>query len=78
MALLRGQSSLVHYKGYIGGRWVDGDSTFPVYNPATGLEIGQVANMGEKEGEMAVQEAYKAFQSWKKTTAKVYRGKSFA
>ncbi|EDO45404.1 predicted protein [Nematostella vectensis] len=70
MALFRSQSSLIRHKGYVGGKWLDGDSTFPVYNPATGEELGQVANMGAKEGELAVQEAYKAFQTWKKTTAK--------
>lgn len=71
MALLRSEFSLLRDKGYIGGKWIGTEKTFPVYNPATGEELGQVADMGQKEAELAVKEAYKAFQTWKKTTAKV-------
>ncbi|XP_031566319.1 succinate-semialdehyde dehydrogenase, mitochondrial-like [Actinia tenebrosa] len=70
MALLRSEFSLLKDKGYIGGKWIGTEKTFPVYDPATGQELGQVADMGQKEADLAVKEAYKAFQTWKKTTAK--------
>lgn len=71
MALLRNDFSLLRDKGYVGGKWLSSKTTFPVFNPATGQEIGLVADMGEEEADLAVKEAYKAFQTWKKTTAKV-------
>ena len=43
-----------------------------VLNPSSRKAIGAVPDMGEQETEAAIQAAYKAFQSWKKTTAKVY------
>lgn len=71
MALLRNDLALLRDKGYVGGKWLASKTTFPVFNPATGQEIGQVADMGHEEADLAVKEAHKAFQSWKKTTAKV-------
>ena len=47
------------------------DFTFPVYNPATGEEIGRVSDMGREEAEEAVTRAYEAFQVWKNVTCKV-------
>lgn len=40
-------------------------------NPANGKVIGSVPDMDAADTEKAVQVAYKAFQSWKETTAKV-------
>lgn len=71
MALLRSEFSLLRKNSYIGGKWITGESTFPVYNPATGEEIAQVADMGDNEAEQAVTEAYNAFTKWKNTSAKV-------
>jgi len=42
-----------------------------VRNPATGEVIGSLPDMGHEETEQAVQAAYKAFYSWRNTTAKV-------
>ena len=61
--------------GYIGGKWKDCDAKFAVYNPATGQELGRVADMGRKDAEEAVQEAYDAFKVWKNVTTKVCHDK---
>lgn len=61
--------ALFRSSGYIGGKWKDCDAKFPVYNPATGEEIGRVSDMGRKDAEEAVTQAYKAFNSWKNATA---------
>lgn len=42
-----------------------------VVNPSTGAVLGTVPDMGEAEARSAVNAAYKAFQTWKDTTAKV-------
>ena len=65
--------ALFRSSGYIGGRWkdTDCDAKFPVYNPATGEEIGKVANMGRSDAEEAVIQAYNAFKSWKNVTTNV-------
>ena len=44
---------------------------FVVTNPSTGAVIGRVPDMDAKDTERAVQAAYQAFQTFKKTTAKV-------
>jgi len=68
--LTRGMA-LFRSSGYIGGKWKDCDAKFPVYNPATGEEIGKVANMGRSDAEEAVIQAYNAFRSWKNVTTNV-------
>lgn len=42
-----------------------------VLNPANGKLIGSVPDMDASDTESAIKVAYKAFQSWKETTAKV-------
>lgn len=54
---------------FINGEWRDMTDTFAVYNPATGEEIGQVANGGAGEANEAIQAAHTAFASWSQTTA---------
>ena len=44
---------------------------FLVTNPANGNLIGRVPDMKADDAEEAIKCAYKAFQSWKQTTAKV-------
>ena len=44
--------------------------TFAVANPATGEELGQVADLGPAETEMAIKKAYEAFDIWRDTSAK--------
>lgn len=42
-----------------------------VINPSNGELVGAVPDMNEADVETAIQSAYRAFQTWKKTTAKV-------
>lgn len=65
-------SSFFKDKAYVNGEWVSASSgaTFEVTNPATGAVLGRVPDMDAKDTEKAIQAAYQAFQSWKKTTAK--------
>ena len=64
---------LKNYQAYIGGKWkaAADNSTFPVYNPATGAKLADVSDVGKDDVEEAVFEASRAFQSWKAKTAKV-------
>ncbi len=57
---------------YIGGAWVGADSgaTFPVHDPATGVEIARVPDMGAAEAERAIAAAAAAFPLWRKRLAK--------
>lgn len=54
---------------YIDGTWQERDKTFAVYNPATGEEIGQVADGTAQDATEAVEAAHDAFASWSQTTA---------
>jgi delta 1-pyrroline-5-carboxylate dehydrogenase len=65
---------LKNYKAYIGGKWKSAASntTFPVFNPASGEKLAEVSNSGQADVKEAVLEAAQAFQSWKLKTAKVF------
>ena len=63
--------SLFQSRGFIGGKWKECVAKFPVYNPATGEEIGRVSDMGRSDADEAVNQAYEAFRSWKNITANV-------
>ncbi len=64
--------SLFKEEAFINGQWIKADSSnrFDVTNPATGDLIGQVANLGPKDAELAILAAEKAFQDWKMKTGK--------
>ncbi|KXJ12171.1 succinate-semialdehyde dehydrogenase, mitochondrial [Exaiptasia diaphana] len=70
MAAMQKQFSLIRNKGFISGKWIPSSSTFLVYDPSTGKEIERVADMGEKEANLAVQAAHAAFKTWRTTTSK--------
>lgn len=70
LGCIRGMA-LYRSSGYIGGKWKDCETKFPVYNPATGQEIGRVSDMGREDAEEAVKQAYDAFKVWKNVTTKV-------
>ncbi|XP_053743078.1 succinate-semialdehyde dehydrogenase, mitochondrial [Synchiropus splendidus] len=61
---------LLRTQGYWDGRWVSAASAFPVLDPATGQELARVSDCGAAEAKQAVDAAYRAFHSWKQTTAK--------
>ena len=54
------------YKMWIGGNWVEAESgkTYPVYNPATELEVAQVPLGGKADVDKAVAAARKALPKW--------------
>jgi succinate-semialdehyde dehydrogenase/glutarate-semialdehyde dehydrogenase len=62
-ALLRNQS-------YINGAWVGAAASFDVTNPADGVTIGSVPNMGEAETRQAIDAANAAFPAWSAKTGK--------
>jgi len=64
--------SLFRQQCYIDGQWTDAHSaqSISVINPANGMKIGEVPNMGAAEAKAAVDAAETAFKSWRHTTAK--------
>jgi succinate-semialdehyde dehydrogenase/glutarate-semialdehyde dehydrogenase len=56
---------------FINGQWCDAESgrTMPVFNPATGAEIGRLAHAGVADLERAAQAAQKGFEIWRDTPA---------
>ncbi|HEX4387364.1 MAG TPA: NADP-dependent succinate-semialdehyde dehydrogenase [Steroidobacteraceae bacterium] len=61
---------LLSSRALIGGRWVAGDATHEVLNPATGTPLGTVPNMGAPETRRAIEAASAAFPAWAALTAK--------
>jgi succinate-semialdehyde dehydrogenase/glutarate-semialdehyde dehydrogenase len=55
----------------IGGQWQDSidGRTLPVYNPATGAEIGRVAHAGIPDLDRALEAAQRGFEIWRYTPA---------
>src|SRR5262245_49033578 len=56
---------------FIAGEWVDSRTTFPVYNPATGAVLTEVAEAGDAEVNAAVVAARSALESkeWRSLSA---------
>jgi succinate-semialdehyde dehydrogenase/glutarate-semialdehyde dehydrogenase len=57
---------LLRTQAYINGEWVDADNgaTFPVYNPATGEVIADMADVGAAETRRAIEAAEVARHGW--------------
>ena len=69
LALLA-DASLLKTDALIGGRWVSGGSRFAVHDPATGLELAQVARLGPADATAAIGAADAALPGWRGRTAK--------
>ena len=54
----------------INGEWVAGTARFDVIDPATGLKLADVANLGAADTEAALQAANAAWPAWRLKTAK--------
>ncbi len=54
---------------YINGEWIEKSETFGVVNPATGEEIGRVADGGAPDAVAAITAAHEAVAAWSQTTA---------
>jgi succinate-semialdehyde dehydrogenase/glutarate-semialdehyde dehydrogenase len=65
-------ASLLRQRAFIDGAWVGADNgaTFAVTNPANGLQIGVVPNMGVAETRHAIEAANAAWGPWRAKTAK--------
>jgi succinate-semialdehyde dehydrogenase / glutarate-semialdehyde dehydrogenase len=63
---------LLQSRSFINNKWINADSedTFDVINPAKGSVIIKVANSGPSETEQAIVAAAKAFETWRRKTAK--------
>lgn len=59
------------YQLYINGEWVDASdgATLDVYCPANGEKLSVIADGTAEDVDRAVKAAWKAFESWSKTTA---------
>ncbi|MFZ2219377.1 MAG: NAD-dependent succinate-semialdehyde dehydrogenase, partial [Rhodoferax sp.] len=62
--------SLLKTNALIGGQWVAGPTRFDVTDPATGLKLADVANLGPADAEAAIAAANAAWPAWRSKTAK--------
>ncbi len=64
--------SLLKTDALVGGAWVGAQTgaRFAVTDPATGLELAQVANLGPVDAAAAISAAEKAWPAWRAKTAK--------
>jgi succinate-semialdehyde dehydrogenase/glutarate-semialdehyde dehydrogenase len=64
--------ALFRTQAYVNGEWVAAGNgrTFPVYDPATGMELAQVPELGRVEALLAVAAADAALPAWRALIAK--------
>uniref|UniRef100_A0A8C0NJR9 Succinate-semialdehyde dehydrogenase, mitochondrial n=1 Tax=Canis lupus familiaris TaxID=9615 RepID=A0A8C0NJR9_CANLF len=63
-------AALLRTDGFVGGRWLPAAAAFPVHDPASGAELGLVADCGVREARAAVRAAHEAFRGWRGAAAK--------
>jgi len=73
LALLK-DPTLLKTDGLINGQWVRGGARFDVHDPATGLKLADVANLGPADAEAAIAAADQAWPAWRAKTAKERAG----
>ncbi|SFE77704.1 NAD-dependent succinate-semialdehyde dehydrogenase [Paracidovorax wautersii] len=61
--------SLLRDQCLVDGRWISGERTIAVTNPATGAVIGQVPRLGQGETREAIAAANRAWPAWRARTA---------
>ena len=69
LALLK-DPSLLKTDALVNGQWVKGSSRFDVNDPATGIKLADVANLGAKDAEAAIAAANAALPAWRGKTSK--------
>ena len=69
LAMLK-DPTLLKTDGLINGQWVSGASRFEVLDPATGLKLADVANLGPADAQAAIAAANTAWPAWRGKTAK--------
>ena len=63
-------AGLLKTDALIGGEWVAGGARFDVVDPATGIKLADVANLGGADSDAAIVAADKAWAPWRTKTAK--------
>jgi succinate-semialdehyde dehydrogenase / glutarate-semialdehyde dehydrogenase len=63
-------AGLLKTDALIGGEWVGGAARFDVTDPATGLKLADVPNLGTVDTDAAIAAADKAWPAWRTKTAK--------
>lgn len=63
-------ATLLKTDALIDGQWVAGSARFDVTDPATGLKLADVADLGADDTEAAIAAANKAWPAWRAKTAK--------
>ena len=63
-------AGLLKTDALIGGEWIAGAAHFDVNDPATGLKLAEVPNLGTPETLDAIAAAEKAWPAWRAKTAK--------
>ena len=69
LALLK-DPSLLKTDSLIDGKWVKGKQRFDVIDPATGLKLADVADLGAKHAKAAIDAANAAWPGWRNLTGK--------
>ena len=69
LALLN-DPTLLKTDALVNGQWVAGSSRFDVHDPATGLKLADVANLGPADAEAAIAAANNAWPAWRSKTGK--------
>lgn len=62
--------SLLKTDALINGQWIKGTARFDVNDPATGLKLTDVANLGASDAEAAIAAANAAWPAWRSKTGK--------
>jgi len=63
-------SSLLESRALVAGEWIGGGKSFPVKNPATGVELARVPDLGAADARRAIEAAHAALPGWRRKTAK--------
>ena len=63
-------TTLLKTDAYINGAWVAGDVRFAVHDPATGLKLADVADLGAAQTQAAIDAANAALPAWRSKPAK--------
>src|SRR5690349_17055833 len=62
--------SLLESRALVAGEWIGGGKSFAVKNPATGVELARVPDLGAADARRAIEAASTALPGWRKKTAK--------
>jgi succinate-semialdehyde dehydrogenase/glutarate-semialdehyde dehydrogenase len=61
--------TLLREQAYVAGRWIDGEATMPVLNPANGEVVARVPDLDANAAREAIAAAHAAWPAWRARTA---------